>query len=73
MSVHEKSNLLLLPLALHDKMTTIGSGLVVLELALEAGLLEGPTNGPHSLATDWEQQAILLFGDAASISNYLGF
>jgi len=72
-NVQNISDLIILPLSLRDESTKIGTGMVVVELAVEVGLLKGEIAGPHTLADDWESRTFFLFGDAFSIQNYVGF
>jgi hypothetical protein len=51
-NVQNISDLIILPLSLRDESTKIGTGMVVIELAVEVGLLKGDMAGPHTLADD---------------------
>lgn len=77
--VDKLTDILFLPLSVHDEMTVRGTGRVVVELLADSGLLvprggaEHKYTGPWDLHPGWETKRIFLYGDAKSIMNYRSF
>ena len=57
-----------------EDSTVMGTGMVNIELAKDAGLLNGGVNGcKFDLQDGYDKRKLFVFGDAASITNYNGF
>ena len=67
------TDLYILPLSLKDDLKTNDVGMIALEMAVSNGLLLGPTDGPWTLAPNWEEITVYVVGDFVSVRNLRGF
>ena len=56
-----------------DEATSKECGAITLDLLLRAGVLVTNEDGSWSLADDWDQRRIYIFGDAKTIENMAKF